>query len=69
MGAVAIGIYKLMMTVSGSNVISTLISIVAAAIVYVVLIFVLKIMSEEEIKMFPGGNVIYKVLVKTGLYK
>ena len=69
MGAVAIGIYKLMMTVSGSNVISTLISIAVAAIVYIVLVFVLKIMSEEEIKMFPGGNVIYKVLAKTGLYK
>ena len=44
--------------------ISTIISILAGAIIYVVLIFVLKILTKEEIMMIPFGS---KLLAKLNI--
>ena len=73
MGGAAFGIYKLItLIIHGgfvSNLIATVLAIVVAAIVYFALVFVLKIMSPDEVKQLPAGNKIYSVLTKTGLYK
>ena len=69
MGIAAFAVYTLVMNITGSNLISTLTAISIAAIVYLALVLVLNIMSENEIKMLPGGNAIYKILVKLKLYK
>lgn len=74
MGAVAVGVYKvLMIVIPGSefvsNFISTMISIALAAIVYFVLIFALKILDKSEIELLPAGAKIYALLERVGLYK
>lgn len=68
MGVSAFLIYKLCSNIiSGS--ISTIIAILIAIIVYVMCILIMKILSEEEIKMIPFGNKLYEVLVKFKIYK
>ncbi len=68
MGASAFLIYKLCSNIiSGS--ISTIIAILIAIIVYVMCILIMKILSEEEIKMIPFGNKLYEVLVRFKIYK
>ncbi len=51
------------------NAISTIVSIILGAIIYVVTIFALKILSKEDILMIPFGTKIYHFLEKIGLYK
>lgn len=68
MGVSAFLIYKLCSNIiSGS--ISTIIAILIAIIVYVMCILIMKILSEEEIKMIPFGNKLYEVLVRFKIYK
>ena len=60
MGVVAVGVYKLSMLVCPSgfigNLISTVIAIAIAAVVYFFTVFMLKILfSEDEIKQLPYG--------------
>ncbi len=73
MGAVSVGVYKGIMLVLSmgfvSNLIATLISIIVSAIIYLLCVFVLKILSPEEVKQLPMGNKIYSSLVKLKLYK
>ena len=52
-----------------SNSISTIVSIILGAIIYVVSIFLLKILTKEDIMMIPFGTKIYAILVKLGIYK
>lgn len=72
MGIAAIGVYKLMMLILGAgfiaNLIATLISIAVAAVVYFGLIFVLHVLNEHEVKQLPGGNALYRMLVKLRIY-
>lgn len=72
MGAAAIGVYKLIMCILNpnfvTNLIATIISIIIAALVYFLMVFALKILSEEEVKQLPKGDVIYNFLVKLKLY-
>ena len=49
--------------------ISTIISIILGALIYVILIFIFKILKKEDIMMIPFGTKIYKLLVKIKLYK
>lgn len=68
MGISAFGIYKLFENIiSGS--IATIIAILIAIIVYVMCILIMKILSEEEIKMIPFGNKLYGILVRFKIYK
>lgn len=55
MGVIAFGVYTLSFMVSKNNLISILISIVLAVIVYAVALLLLKGLTEEEIRRFPKG--------------
>ena len=52
----------------GQN-LSTIISIILGAIIYVILVFVSKILKKEDIMMIPFGTKIYNILVKLKVYK
>ena len=74
MGAAVWGAYTLCQNIFGftpyiTNLVSVILSIAIGAIVYGVLVFVLKILNEEEVKMLPGGTSIYRMLVKLKIYK
>lgn len=69
MGIAAYIVYTVSMNVIQSNLISTFLAIAVAVVIYLVLIFALKIMSEDEVKMLPGGNALYRFLVKINVYK
>lgn len=52
-----------------SNSISTVISIGIGVIIYLISIIVLKVFNKEQIYDLPKGDKIYKLLVKTKIYK
>ena len=52
-----------------SQTISTVISILIGAIVYVLAVLILRILSEEDILMIPYGTKIYSILKKLKIYK
>lgn len=52
-----------------SNLISAVISIGLAALVYVFLLLILKVMDKNDIMLLPGGGKIYSLLTKLKLYK
>ena len=52
-----------------SQKLSTIISILIAVVLYIVLIFSLKIFSKENIFMIPYGQKIYKILQSIGIYE
>lgn len=64
MGVITLGIYKLMAMLSGSNLISTFIAILAAVMVYFVSIFLTGTMSREEVELIPKGDLIYRIAVR-----
>lgn len=64
MGICAKVLYKLSMLVTGINIVSIAVSIVAAVIIYFILIFVTKTLSEEDIEMLPMGNKLYRIAKK-----
>lgn len=68
MGVCAYFINKGLNMIMG-NAISTMISIILAAIIYIVLLFLLKILTKEDIMMIPFGTKIYSLLLKLGIYK
>ena len=47
----------------------TILSIIFGALIYIVLIFALKILRKEDIMMIPFGSKIYSVLIKLKIYK
>lgn len=68
MGTVAVLSYKVLMIAVHSNMISTLITIIIAAIVYFAMVVVLKILSREEVLALPMGNKVLKMLEKMKVY-
>ena len=73
MNVVALVVYKLIMTLLnlgafGTNLIATVISIILAAIVYCVMIVVLKTLTKDEVELLPMGAKIYKLLTKLHIY-
>ena len=62
MGLTAYGVYKAAMSLLNNNLISILISITIAAIVYFILVILLNILNDEEIEMLPMGNKLLKLL-------
>lgn len=74
MGAAVWGVYALCQNILGfapyiTNLASVILSIAVGAVVYGVLVFALKILNEQEVKMLPGGTAIYGLLVKLKIYK
>ena len=66
-GLMAFVAYFGYMGISGvvhSNIIALPVSIAVAAVCYFVLVFKLRILSEEEIKMLPAGVKLYGLLTK-----
>lgn len=68
MGICAYGIHSLLCGITG-NAIALILSIAVAAVIYFALIFILKVLSPEEITQLPFGNAILKVLKKMKIYK
>ncbi len=57
-----------MNTVMGQS-LSTIFSIILGAIIYVLIIFILRILKKEDILMIPFGTKIYPILVKLKIYR
>ena len=68
MGAIVYGIYRLLINFVGNG-ISTILSIIAGVISYVIVVLLMKILTKDDIFMIPYGTKIYKVLVKLRIYK
>ena len=51
------------------NSVACIASILIGIIVYIILVFAMKILSKEDIYMIPYGTKIYDVLVKLKIYK
>lgn len=68
MGIVSYGSYMLFKGIFVQN-LATILALGVAVVVYVLSIFVLRILNEEDILMLPSGNKIYALLVKMGIYK
>ncbi len=67
MGGCTFGVYRLFVTLTKSNAISTLLSIVVAVAVYGVLLIKLKCLDETELRQMPGGTRLLSVLRKVRL--
>ena len=67
MGLAAYGVYKLFYFVSTSNMLSTLIAILAAMVVYGLLLIGTGCLTEDELYSMPGGTRLLMVLRKAGL--
>lgn len=62
MGAITFFVYKGLIYVIQSNLVSTLISVVVAVIVYALFMVLTRGVTEEELYMFPKGDVIVRIL-------
>lgn len=67
MVATAFFSYRLIFELSGRNSIATLTSIAFAALVYVIVLILIKGIATEELEMAPGGKRLSKALKKKGL--
>lgn len=69
MGISAYLIYKLTMLITDINMISVIISIVIAAIIYAIMILATNSISKDEMEMLPMGNKIYSLSKKLKFIK
>lgn len=69
MGASAIGVYKLIYMIHPGNLTATGIAIIAAVIVYFVMVFLTGAVTKEELVLVPKGDLIYRVAVRLHLAK
>lgn len=69
MGTAAIFMYKGIFMLTASNLISLILTIAISAVIYFILVFSLKILSENEILALPAGNRILNLLRKMKIYK
>lgn len=69
MGIAAYFAHALLLELTGIKIIAMALSIALAAIVYFVLIFALRVLSENDVAQLPGGTKILAILKKIGLYK
>ncbi len=68
MGVMVYVVYRLLTLVIGNS-IATIISIIFGALIYALVVLLMKILKKEDIYMIPYGTKIYKVLVKLRFYK
>ena len=64
MGAAAFFLYKALIYVLHSNTVSLLLTIAAAAVIYIALILGAKILNEDEIQQMPAGDKLIGILKK-----
>lgn len=69
MGVSAIVVYKVIYLLHPSNVMATGLAIIAAVIVYFVMVFVTNAISREELALVPKGEMIYRVAEKMHLVR
>lgn len=69
MGIISYQSYLCLLSKLKNTNIATIIGLVIAVIVYLLMIILLKIFSEEEIFMIPYGKKFYKILKKLRLYR
>ncbi len=69
MGAAVYGCYEGVMKLMHSNLIATLLAVVVGVIVYFVLLFLLKGMETADLKGFPGGRFLKKIMRKLHLLR
>ena len=69
MGIVAGLVYYLILKLTDSNAVSVLIAIAAAVVVYGVLLLLMKVVTEEELKNMPKGDLLIRLFKKMKLMK
>ena len=69
MGIGAYGLNKLLYLLTGSVGISLVAAILFAILIYAILLFLLKIINEEELQMIPKGYKLVPIVKKLGLMK
>ena len=69
MGVFAWVSYKLIFLATSSNSLATLASILIAVVIYFVMVFKTEVLTEEEMKLIPKGDVIYDIARKMRLTK
>ena len=69
MGAIAYAVYTLCFMISQNNLLSILISILFAVVVYAVALLLLRGLNEEEIRKFPKGHLLVQVAKTLRLLK
>lgn len=67
MGLSAIAVYKLVYLIIARNIIATGLAIVAAVVVYFIMIFVTKAVTRDELELIPKGDMIYRFAEKLRL--
>ena len=67
MGGSSYILYNLLKCIISGNR-ATIISIIFSIIIYIILVFILKIYNKDEIYMLPKGRTIYKILEKIKIY-
>ena len=63
MGIIAYVAFALLHSIVGNN-LATVISVLAGALVYLIMLFVTKSISPDELKMFPKGDKVYNLFNK-----
>ncbi len=69
MGVSAIAAYKLVYMVHPGNLTATGLAIIAAVIVYFVMVFLTGAVTEDELALIPKGELIYRIAVRMHLAK
>lgn len=69
MGVCAIGVYKLVFMIHPGNTTATGLAIIAAVIIYFVMVFLTGAVTKEELELVPKGDLIYRIAVKMHLAK
>lgn len=69
MGVFAVVVYKLIYMLLPVNLIALPVTILGAVIVYFALVFVMKILSEDEILQMPAGGKLLSAAKKMGFYR
>lgn len=69
MGVITYFVYKFMFSLTDMNVVSIVLAILVAVLVYAVTLLLLKGLTEEEIRKFPKGHLLVKLAKKCHLLK
>lgn len=67
MGAAALVIYQLIFAITGHNSIGVLLTIIAAVLIYFIMIFKTKALKPEDLQFIPKGDLIQKLAQKLKL--
>jgi stage V sporulation protein B len=69
MGGLCLVIYKAMIFLCGSVIISFAVAFLMALVIYATLLLVFKVLTEEEIKEMPLGTRMHRLLVKIHVFE